>query len=120
MLVVALVSLVTLTGCGEQPMTPQKPLVDITITDQMRTALDDGVRQILEKIEDGSLPGADALEFQATLDKASSIEKGAKTIRYLFAADGYRGYLEGHPVIFVTVQRKFGRIVQCGAAVPCW
>ena len=116
---------VLLPGCAqnEQKMPPEAALIDSLKEPVDRTTLAPHTLHLLEETEQGRLAGADSTKYAAELAKADEIQKGKQLTRYLFFLDDYRekgsGH-EGHPVLYIQVQNKFGHIVQCGVTIPCW
>lgn len=108
-------------GCGAKEETriePSPALVAHELSEATREGLEPGWRTILEKIEDGSLVGADASPYQATLETATKVDNSSKLISYTLSIDGTLGDLEGHAILFVRVQKKFNHVIHCGIAVP--
>jgi hypothetical protein len=115
-----------LVGLGIQVWRELDPIVeptparlDIQATVEQRAALTPQVRELLEKIEAGAVSGEMAREFRV-LDESDKTQGGKGFRTYLFSLDGHTGDLEGHPVIYVQVQLKTGRIIHCGTAVPTY
>ncbi len=114
-----------LSGCdqNEQKMTPEAALIDSLKQPVDRSILAPHTLHLLEEIEQGRLAGADSTKYAAELAKADEIRKGKQLTRYVFFLDDYRetgsGH-EGHPVLYIQVQKKFGHIVQCGVTIPTW
>ena len=114
-----------LSGCGqnEQRMVPEAALIDSLKEPIVRATLAPHTLHLLEEIEQGRLAGADSKKYAEELAKADEIRKGKQLTRYLFFLDDYRekgsGH-EGHPVLYIQVQNKFGHIVQCGVTLPTW
>lgn len=107
-----------LAGCAEQPMEPQPALVAYTFSEEQRQQLQPDVRALLATIEDGTLAGADASPFAATLASFPDIFKGKSFTTYNFTVAVKDG--EGAVCIRVRVQNKFNRVVTCVVAEPCW
>src|SRR5436190_1478292 len=90
------------------------------VTDEQRATLSPKVLELLEKIEARGVSGKAASDIADVLAEANETRDGKRFRRYLFSIDGHTGYLEGHPVIYVQVQLKTGRIIRCGVSVPCF
>ncbi|MEI8380063.1 MAG: hypothetical protein WCJ09_08045 [Planctomycetota bacterium] len=82
-LLVLCILVIVVAGCAEQPITAEPPSIDFTIAAESRANLTDGVRTILEAMENGTLPGTDAATIQPVLDGATEIKR-SKQQRILF------------------------------------
>lgn len=93
--------------------------IDVIATEEQRSALSPKVRELLEKIEAGEVAGKLASNFDV-LHEADKTQGGKRFQMSLFSLDGHTGDLEGHPVIYVQVQLRTGRIIHCGTAIPTY
>ena len=99
---------------------PTPSSVDFPATEEQRAALSPKVRVLLEKVEANEVSGKLANDFAEVLAEADNASVGKRSRRYLFSLDGHTSDLEGHPVVYVQVQVKTGRVIHCGVTVPTW
>lgn len=99
---------------------PTPEALELAVSDEQRVKLSPRVRELLEKIEAGALSGEMANDFVDVFAEATKTSGDKQFRTYHFSLDGHTGYLEGHPVVYVQVQLKSGRIIHCGVAVPCY
>ena len=98
---------------------PTPAQMEFPPTAEQRAAVSSKVRDLLERIEAGKVSGKMASDFEV-LAEADKINGGKQFRTYWFSLDGHTGELEGHPVIYVQVQLKTGRIIHCGVGTPVW
>lgn len=114
-----------LSGCAqnEPKMTPEAAWIDDLKEPIDRENLAPHTQYLLAETEAGRIAGADSSKYAAELAKADDVQKGKQWTLYLFFLDDNRekgsGH-EGHPVLYVQVQNKYGHIVKCGVTIPCW
>lgn len=99
---------------------PTPAQISIAASAEQRAALHPKVRELLEQMEAGKVSGATASDFAEALSQATKVSRGKRFQTYDFSLNGHTGYLEGHPVVYVQVQLKTGRIIRCGTVVPCY
>ncbi len=105
----------------DDPIIEPKPeMFHFTVSDEVRSKLPAKVRSFLEQLEARKVSGRPEAEFTEALSEFSDVEENRRSRRYFFRLDDYTGHdLESHPVIFVQVQKRTGKIVFCGVVIPC-
>ncbi len=97
---------------------PNPEIIRVQVPDEMRSRLlSPEVRDFLVKMESGQVSGHLETEFETAFRQATEIKDEGRFRTYRFAVGKID---EEHPVIFVRVQKRSGRIVFCSVFIPEW
>ena len=107
-----------------EPPIPVRPtVIEYDVKNLDRTKFSGATQRVLQAMLTDRLPGATVAEHEVDLRSAQRIEHRGRLDMYHFQLmflDRPYEAVEGLPFMFVMVDHKYGRIVQCGVAVPCF